>query len=405
MLSDTQTKAQYSDKKPGLADLPPIEADALLALIALADADPRPDKIDVGVGVFRDGEGRTPILKVMKEAERRLLEGQDTKAYLGSAGDKRYTEMLRPVLLGEHADDERIAGVQTPGGCGALRLGAELLLTANPNVRVLVGTPTWPNHAPLLRGAGLQFVDYGYYDREAGRIRFDEMMSALAGAQPGDVALLHGCCHNPTGADLGQDQWDQVAAVCAERGLIPLVDIAYQGFGRGLDEDAGGLRKLLTACDEVIVAQSCDKNFSVYRDRVGSLFVKTGSASATARAMAHVFQRAREMWSMPPDHGAAAVRIILDDPELKARWLVELAGMRDRINAVRRRIAGADPRLAFIGRQFGMFSMLPLSKERVTALRTSHGIYMADSGRFNVVGMSDEAVDRFTGAVVGALNG
>jgi len=187
--------------------------------------------------------------------------------------------------------------------------------------------------------------------------------------------------------------------------LLPFVDIAYQGFGRGLDEDAAGLRGLLAVCDEVIAAQSCDKNFSVYRDRVGSLFVKTGSTGTTATAMAHVFQRAREMWSMPPDHGAAAVHIILDDPQLRADWLVELTGMRDRINSVRRRIAAADPRLAFIGKQLGMFSMLPLSKEQVVALRQDQAIYMADSGRFNVVGMADHSIDRFVAAVVEALRG
>ena len=399
MLSRTDARAR------GLADLPPVQSDSLLALIALANSDPRPTKIDVGVGVFRDGAGRTPILKVMKEAERRLLESQETKAYLGSAGDKRYAELLRPILLGEHADDERIAGVQTPGGCGALRLGFELIATVNPDARVLVGTPTWPNHPPMILGAGLQQVEYPYYDRDSGSVRFDDMLAALKRAERGDVVLLHGCCHNPTGADLGDEQWAEVTHVIADRGLLPFVDIAYQGFGRGLDDDARGVRGLLAACDEVLVAQSCDKNFSVYRDRVGSLFVRTGSAETTARAMAHVFQRAREMWSMPPDHGAACVRIILDDPELKARWHGELDAMRDRINSVRARIAAADPRLAFIGRQFGMFSMLPLSRDQVLALRDRHGIYMADSGRFNVVGMGDDAVDRFTAAVVEALAG
>jgi aspartate/tyrosine/aromatic aminotransferase len=398
MLTRTHEKAK------GLADLPPVNSDSLLALIALCEADPRSDKIDVGVGVFRDGAGNTPILKVMKEAEQRLLETQVTKAYLGSWGDKRFAELLRPVLLGEHAADQGIVGVQTPGGCGALRLGFELVRTVNPAARVLVGTPTWPNHAPIIRGVGLEMVEYAYYERDAAAIRFDDMLEALSRGAPGDVALLHGCCHNPTGADLDPAQWAEVTDVIAERGLIPLVDIAYQGFGRGLDEDAAGLRGILGRCDEVIVAQSCDKNFSVYRDRVGALFLKTGSADASARAMAHVFQRAREMWSMPPDHGAAAVRIILDDPELKRRWLIELEGMRDRINAVRRRIASADPRLAFIGGQFGMFSMLPLYKEQVLRLRADHGIYMADSGRFNVVGLSDDQIDRFTAAVVGALD-
>jgi len=398
MLTRTDAKAR------GLADLEPVAEDPLIGLIALVNADPRPDKIDVGVGVFRDGAGNTPILKVMKEAEQRLVDTQVTKAYLGSSGDKRFAELLRPILLGEHAGDERISGVQTPGGCGALRLGFELIATANPGARVLVGTPTWPNHPPIISAVRLGRVDYPYYERGQGAIRFEDMLEALSRGAPGDVALLHGCCHNPTGADLNPIQWAEVADVCRERGLIPLVDIAYQGFGQGLDEDAAGLRGILSQCDEVIIAQSCDKNFSVYRDRVGCLFVKTGAASTTATAMGHVFQRAREMWSMPPDHGAAAARIILDDPELHARWLVELAAMRDRINSVRQRIAAADPRLAFIGRQYGMFSMLPLSREQVLKLREDHAIYMAESGRFNVVGMGDQEIDRFIAAVVGALD-
>jgi len=397
MLSRTDAKAR------SLADLPPVNSDSLLALIALCDADPRPEKIDVGVGVFRDAVGNTPILKVMKEAEQRLVDTQVTKAYLGSAGDKRFAELLRPILLGHHADDERITGLQTPGGCGALRLGFELIAAANPGARVFVGTPTWPNHPPLIRSVRLEQVDYPYYERGQGAIRFEDMIAALQGAEPGDVALLHGCCHNPTGADLSEGQWREVVKVVVERGLMPLIDIAYQGFGRGLDEDAFGVRLMLDECDEVIIAQSCDKNFSVYRDRVGSLWVKTGSKAATENAMAHVYQRAREMWSMPPDHGAAAVHIILEDPELHERWLGELTAMRDRINSVRQRIAAADPRLAFIGRQYGMFSMLPLSKEQVLKLRADEAIYMADSGRFNVVGLGDDQIDRFTSAVVGAM--
>ncbi len=398
MLSETDTRART------LADLPPVESDSLLQLIALCNADPRPEKIDVGVGVFRDGVGRTPILPVIKEAERILLETQETKSYLGSAGDKRFAELIRPILLGDLADDNKIAGVQTPGGCGALRLGFELIATVNPQARVHVGTPTWPNHPPIIRAVGLQIVEYPYYDRENSTVLFDSMMGALENARAGDVVLLHGCCHNPTGADLSPDEWAAVASVCAERKLLPLVDIAYQGFGRGLEEDAAGVRLMLRSCGEVIVAQSCDKNFSVYRDRVGSLFLKTGTEEATARAMGHVFQRAREMWSMPPDHGAAAVRLVLDTPELRDRWPGELAAMRDRINAVRKRIASADPRLAYIGNQFGMFSMLPLSKEKVLALREKHAIYMADSGRFNVVGLGDDQIDRFTAAVVEALD-
>ena len=399
MLDRTDVKAR------GLADLPPVESDSLLQLIALAEADPRSDKIDVGVGVFRDGAGRTPILQVIKQAERRLLETQTSKSYLGSGGDKRFAELIRPILLGEHAYDERIVGVQTPGGCGALRLGFELIATINPLTRVLVGTPTWPNHPPIIRAVGLEIEAYPYYDRDRAAIVFDEMVNALSNARAGDVVLLHGCCHNPTGADLNHEQWAKVTRLIVERGLIPFVDIAYQGFGRGLNEDAHGLRGILAACDEVIVAQSCDKNFSVYRDRVGSLFLKTGTPEASARAMAHVHQRAREMWSMPPDHGAAVVHIVLEDEELRAQWHVELAAMRDRINAVRQRIASAHPKLAFIGGQLGMFSMLPISKEQVHALRENYGIYMADSGRFNVVGMSDSQVDRFVSAIAECIDG
>lgn len=388
-----------------LESLPPIESDSLLALIAMANADKRPEKIDVGVGVYRDGEGRTPILRAVKAAERQLWEAQESKGYLGGFGDRRFTELLRPIVFGEHASDERIMGIQTPGGCGALSLGFKLIAAANSKARVLVGTPTWPNHVPVIDAAELEIVPYRYYDRDARNIRFDEMMSILDGARAGDVVLLHGCCHNPTGADLYDDQWGQITRTIAHRGLIPFIDIAYQGLGRGLDEDAGGLRGLLAACDEVIVAQSCDKNFGVYRDRVGSLHLKTARPAATALAMEHVAQIAREMWSMPPDHGAATVRTVLENDDLRADWLTELGEMRDRINRIRAAIAAADPRLSYIGRQFGMFSMLPFDPIQVGQLRERSAIYMADSGRFNVIGMSDDAVSRFIAAIVEAMNG
>lgn len=388
----------------GLADLLDVEPDGLIALIGMVNADPREDKIDVGVGVFRDAEGGTPIFKVTKEAEQRLLDTQVTKAYLGGRGDKRFADLIGEVLLGDLASDPAVDGVQTPGGCGALRLGFQLLAQINPDARVLLGTPTWPNHAPIIEVVGLGVEEYPYYERGQAMIRFDAMMDAVHGARRGDIVLLHGCCHNPTGADLDLDQWREVTRAVNERGLIPFVDIAYQGLGMGLEEDALGLRYLFGECEEVIVAQSCDKNFSCYRDRVGSLWIKSASNETTARAMTHTLQNAREMWSMPPDHGAAAVRIILDDEQLRARWLVELAAIRERINSVRDRIAAADPRLAYIGRQFGMFSMLPLSKARVHALRVEHSIYMADSGRFNVVGMADRDLDRFIGAVTAAMD-
>ena len=398
-MTGTNGGAQFFD---ALGD---VQSDSLLALIAMANADPRPDKIDVGVGVYRDGAGNTPILRAVKAAEKRLWETQETKSYVGGFGDRRYTELLRPIVLGRHADDDRIGGLHTPGGCGALSLGFKLIAAAHPGARVFVGTPTWPNHVPVIEAAGLNIVQYPYYDRLETRIRFDEMMAALDGANAGDVVLLHGCCHNPTGADLDDEQWREVVEMVARRGLIPFVDIAYQGLGRGFVEDAGGLHALFDTCDEVIASQSCDKNFGVYRDRVGSLFVKTASAAGTKRALDHVVQIAREMWSMPPDHGAACVRVVLDDEALRADWDAEVGEMRDRINRIRGRIAAADPRLAYIGGQFGMFSMLPVTPQQVRDLRDRQAIYMADSGRFNVIGMADHAVDRFIGAVVEAMNG
>ncbi len=388
-----------------LETLGEIQSDSLLALIAMANADPRPDKIDVGVGVYRDGAGRTPILRALKAAEKLLWERQETKSYIGSRGDPHFVELLRPFLLGRHAGDERIQGLQTPGGCGALSLGFKLIGVARPDAKVLVGTPTWPNHIPVIDAAGLGLSKYHYYDRLDRRIRFDEMIAALEGANRGDAVLLHGCCHNPTGADLDASQWADVVEVVVRRGLLPLVDIAYQGLGRGFAEDAAGLHLLLDACDEVIIAQSCDKNFGVYRDRVGSMFVKTARPASTELALTHLAQIAREMWSMPPDHGAAAVRIVLEDEALTADWNAEVGEMRDRINRIRGQIAGADPRLSYIADQFGMFSMLPITPEQVRDLRERHAIYMADSGRFSVIGMADAAVDRFIAAIVEAMNG
>ncbi|HEU4810175.1 MAG TPA: amino acid aminotransferase [Sphingomicrobium sp.] len=388
-----------------IADLAPVKSDSLLALIDLANADTRSGKIDVGVGVYRDSAGNTPILKVMKEAEKRLWETQETKAYLGGRGDIRFAELLRPILLGEHASDDRIAGLQTPGGCGALTLGFNLIKAANPDAKVLIGTPTWPNHGPIVRGCDLEIVEYRHYDRASRTLCFGEMVEAVKSARPGDVVLLHGCCHNPTGADLSPDQWAEITALIADRGLLPVVDIAYQGFGEGLEPDAAGLRGILDACETVVVAQSCDKNFGVYRDRVGSVWFKTPSASSTATAMGHVLQISREMWSMPPDHGAAAIRIILDDADLNAKWRVELDGMRGRIRSLRERLSAANPLFEFIAGQKGMFSMLPVTPEQVLDLRERHAIYMADSGRFNICGLSDEQVDRFASAVLEVIGG
>jgi len=380
--------------------------DPLIALIALANNDPRPDKVDVGVGVFRDSAGSTPILKCVKIAEQRLVEGQKTKAYIGSQGDAGFVELIRPLVFGaDAADDGRIVGLQTPGGCGALRVGAELVVRAKPGARIHVGEPTWPNHAPLIASSGIEMVAYPYYDKASTTLLFDRMMGALGAAEAGDLVLLHGCCHNPTGADLSLDQWREVADVVAARGLIPFVDLAYQGFGDGLEADAQGTRMVVDAAEQALVAQSCDKNFSCYRDRLGTLFVKGSSARSAQIAFSNLLGLARTIWSMPPDHPAAVAHIILEDPELRALWMAEVDAMGGRIRTIRGRLAAYDPRLAYIGGQKGMFSMLPITPEQVLALREEKGIYMAGSGRFNVVGLCDDAVDGFAAAVVEKLDG
>ena len=380
--------------------------DALLQLIALCNADPRGDKIDVGVGVYKDSAGNTPILRAVKKAEAILHETQQTKSYLGSQGDARFVELIKPIAFGEGAaDDDRIVGVQAPGGCGALRLGAELIVAADKEARIFVGQPTWPNHAPLIECAGVKMVSHPYYDNQRHEILFDRMMSTLEDGRPGDLVLLHGCCHNPTGADLSLDQWKAVAELVSRRGLIPFVDLAYQGLGNGLEADAEGTRLIVAAAEQAIVAHSNDKNFGIYRERTGSLFVKASSKAAAGVVMGNLLGLARTMWSMPPDHGAAVVRIILDDAGLRAEWRAELDEMCARIRQLRARIAAYDDRLAYIGEQNGMFSMLPLTPEQVLAVREKDGIYMAGSGRFNVVGLSDENVDRFAAAVVREMDG
>jgi len=398
--------ARLADEPKLLDRLEPQKTDSLLALIGLAKADTRPEKIDVGVGVYRDAAGGTPILRAVKAAERQLLEGQETKAYLGSQGDARYVELIKPIVFGEAgARDERIVGVQTPGGCGALRLGADLIDKADPDARIFVGQPTWPNHGPLIGCAGVEMIDFPYYDKATRTILFDQMMDALSDARAGELVLLHGCCHNPTGADLTPDQWKTVAELVASRGLIPFVDLAYQGLGNELEPDAAGVRLVVEAADQALVAQSCDKNFGVYRERTGTLFVKAPSRASAEVVFGNLLSLARTMWSMPPDHGAAVVRTVLDDPELRADWNTELKEMCARIRSLRARLAAYDPRLAYIDEQNGMFSMLPLSEQAVLELRESHGIYMASSGRFNVVGLSDANVDIFAAAVAEKMDG
>ncbi len=384
--------------------LQPQPADPLLALIKLFRDDPRADKIDLGVGVFRDESGKTPVFEAVKAAEGTLVETQATKAYLGLEGDLAFVELLKPIVFGADLGP-RLAGIQTPGGCGALRLAAELAALAGRKTRIWVGAPTWPNHAPIFEAAGLEVVEYPYFDPGRQVLLFDEMVSRLEQAQAGDVVLLHGCCHNPTGADLDPDQWDTVAELVARRGLLPLVDLAYQGLGEGLEADAQGLRRLIPAADEILVAYSCDKNFGLYRDRVGAVYALARNANDAATAVGNLAKVARASWSMPPDHGAAAVRIILQSEELTRLWRVELERMCRRINDVRRALAAAEPALAFLTRQHGLFGTLATTKEAVARLRSEHGIYIAGSGRFNLAGLQTSDADKFVRALraVGAL--
>ena len=376
--------------------------DARLALIKLYDADPSPDKIDLGVGVYRTADGATPVFAAIKAAERKLAETQPTKAYLGPEGDMGFVNALLPHIFG--ADDPakggRIDGMQTPGGTGAVRLAVALAKKAGAS-RVLMGTPSWPNHAQIMSDLAIEGVPFAHATAD-GSADMAALTEALQNAGPGDAVLLHGCCHNPTGIDYTPEQWDEIAALVKASGALPILDLAYQGLGLGMDDDAYGVRKVLATVPEALVAYSCDKNFGLYRDRVGALYAMGKDTDATARIMSNGYALARANWSMPPDHGAAAVRLILEDAALTASWLDELASMRARINEVREKLAASDAgavNLAPLGQQRGMFAMLPLDKDQILTLRNEHAIYMAGSGRINVAGLTMGNIDKFVSAI------
>lgn len=374
--------------------------DPLLAVIGLHRADPRSDKIDVGVGVYRDATGATPVMRAVKAAEARLLNGQASKSYLGAEGDQRFTDLLAAVALGaELAANARITGIQTPGGTGALRLAAELIARSGRAPTIWIGSPTWPNHGPIFREADLTVRTHAYFDRSRSEIDFDAFLAAVAQAKVGDVVLLHGCCHNPTGTSFSADQWRELTAIIAARGLVPLIDLAYQGLGAGLDADAAGMRALLAAVPEALVAYSCDKNFALYRDRVGALWVQAATPVAAIPVRETMLVLARSLWSMPPDHGAAVVRLILDDAALATDWRAELVEMCTRINDLRAALGGAHPALAPVARQQGLFALLPIDRETVVALRERHGIYMPEAGRINIAGLRTETIGPFVAAL------
>ena len=386
--------------------------DPILRLIAEFRADPRPDKVDLGVGVYKDELGRTPIMAAVKAAEHRILEAEDSKAYIGPAGVPEFNAAIQRLVFGGGHPvlvASRAATVLTPGGCGALRVGAELLKRAAPDTTIWVSDPTWANHIPLLGNAGLRIREYPYYDRQSSSLRFDAMLTALVQAGAGDVVLLHGCCHNPCGADLDGEQWRAVAELAEQRGFLPFVDLAYQGLGDGLDADAAGLRLLAERVPELLVASSCSKNFGLYRERVGSLSVIAGNEPEASAAVSHVNNIVRGMYSMPPSHGGAIVAEILGDDALQQEWRAELDGMRERINGLRRllneklRERNVARDFSFIERERGMFSFLGLSEAQVARLIADFGLYMVNSSRINVAGISQTNVDYVADALAAVL--
>jgi aromatic-amino-acid transaminase len=384
-----------------LENLAPQPADALLALIKLHNADPRDTKIDLGVGVYRTADGATPVFKAIKAAEAKLLADQDSKAYLGPEGDMGFVNALVPDVFGADFDTAKVDGMQAPGGTGAVRLAIEVAKRAGVT-RVWMGTPSWPNHAQIVAAAGLELKTFKHTAAD-GTADLAALKAALDETGPTDLVLLHGCCHNPTGVDYTPAQWDEIAPLLAAKGVLPLIDLAYQGLGEGMEADAYGLRKVLAAVPEALVAYSCDKNFGLYRDRVGAFYAVTADKDALAKAMSNGATIARASWSMPPDHGAAAVRLILADADLTALWLAELDEMRDRMRWVRDKLAAAGQvgpiAMDVLGTQNGLFSMLPLSSEQILAIRERHGVYMAGTGRINIAGLTPGNIDRFVEAL------
>lgn len=372
--------------------LPMPKIDGIIGLMQAFAKDPRADKIDLGVGVYRDSAGRTPVMRAVKQAEARILQEQDSKTYLSLAGDAAFLTAMEGLLLGGAVPSARVAAVGTPGGTSAVRQICDLIATVRPGATIWVSAQTWPNHEPLIAAAGLQARLYRYLDADAGALDRDGMFADLATAQAGEVVLLHGCCHNPTGVDLLPQDWAEVAALLQRTGATPFVDMAYQGFGEGLDSDAGGLRHLAARLPEMLIAASCSKNFGLYRDRVGIAMAVVPEAQRAAMA-ATLAGLNRQSFAFPPDHGGRVVSTILDDPMLRAVWLEELEEMRARVHANRRALAQAlraetgSDRMGSVAAQQGMFSLLPLTAAQVKTLGKDYGIYMLWDGRVNMAGM------------------
>ncbi len=390
----------------------PAPPDAILGLTEAFKEDTRDNKINLGVGVYKDATGQTPVLACVKEAERRLIDIEKSKGYKPIDGDPAYGAAVQKMLFSADSPiitDKRAATSHCPGGTGALRVAGDFMTAQLPGATLWMSDETWPNHPAIFTAAGVAMKRYPYFDAASNALSFDAMVEGLQEAKAGDVVLLHGCCHNPTGVDLSAEQWAKVADLCAEKGLIPLVDFAYQGFATGIEEDAVGLRSLAAKVPELIVCASFSKNFGLYNERVGSLTVVAGSAEATKAAQSHVKACIRRNYSNPPAHGGGIVTTVLGDEALTAQWHGELAEMRERINGMRSLFVqtlaskGANRDFSFITSQRGMFSYSGLNKEQVGKLREGYGIYIVGSGRINVAGMTEANMDHLCSAIVDVL--
>ena len=380
--------------------------DGILRLMDLFREDPRENKIDLGVGVYKSASGITPIMRSIKTAERIWWEKENTKSYGKLAGDPDFSEVLSKIILGDAREPERTSSIATPGGTGAVRQAFELILLANSSPHVFISNPTWPNHPSILKHLGIRTSEYRYFDESTCGVDFDGMMEDIGRARKGDVILLHGCCHNPTGANLTNPEWDIVIELMNKIGAIPMIDLAYQGFGDGLEADAYGTRAVAANCPEALIAASCSKNFGIYRERTGLLLVVSGDSSRSQILQGNLSYLNRNNYSFPPDHGARLVTLVLKDPGLRADWEAELESMRMNMLEIRRKLAlelqtlsGSD-RFGFIAQHRGMFSRLGLSREQVERIRDRHGIYMVGDSRINVAGLNPESASALAGAII-----
>lgn len=400
-----------ADKRPHdkrktamLSALRPSPADPILQLAADFLLDPRAEKLDLGVGVYKDAAGLTVIPKAVKAAEARLLAAQETKSYVGLLGDVAFSAAMTDLVVGDAAPPGRLAAIQTPGGGGALWILLSLVKIAAPEATVWLSSPTWGNHRAIAAGVGLKTRDYAYFDAGTRAVDFGRMRADLGEAKPGDVVLLHGCCHNPTGANLTGAEWEALAEMALAQGFTPLIDIAYQGFGDGLAADAAGVRAMAARVPELLIAASCSKNFALYRDRTGCAMVLSETPTAAKAVEANLKTLMRISISMPPDHGAAVVRTILTDPGLRAEWEAELTAMRTRMLSLREALAESlrartnSDRFDFIARHRGMFSLMGASPEQVGELREAHGIYLIGDSRMNVAGLKEDRIDEVAAA-------